>query len=353
MPAMTPIAAGRLVVNGRYLHGAAAGIHRVGRSLVDAAIASGLPLEVVAPSGTGDPRAHREVWAPPGRAGQHIWEQMLLPVAARGRPIISLANTGPLGPRRTVLMVHDLGWRVDPSWFSRSGRLYGRLAWAAARRAAGLLAPTEQIRSELIDAGFDAARVFVVRNAVGDDFTPAAAEAIEAVRERLSMHGPYVVTVGWADPRKDAALAVRAHIRATRDQPHTLVLLGRRHPNFGPVEVPDAPTVRRPGYVSEPDLRALLSGASALVFPSRYEGFGLPPLEALTLGVPALVTDLPVLRESTAGAAHYLPVGDEDAWAEAIVAAIAGRIRPGAAPAWRWSDAAGQLAAALTAMRFL
>jgi glycosyltransferase involved in cell wall biosynthesis len=342
-----------LIVNGRFLAGSAAGIHRVGRGLVDAARGAGLPFEVFAPAGSRDPRVDREMWAPPGRAGAHIWEQILLPAAARGRPVVSLGNTGPIAVRRSALMVHDLGWRVDPSWFSRSGRLYGRLAWAAARRAGGVLTPSEHVRGELIAAGFDPAILFVVRNAVAEDLVRSPDEAVASLRDRIQLAGPYLVVVGWADPRKDAALAIRAHLDAVRSIEHTLVLVGRPHPNFGPVSLPEAPTVRRLGYLAEPDLRALLSGASALVFPSRYEGFGLPPLEALTLGVPAIVSDIPVLRESTAGAAHYVAAGDQAAWTDAMRAALDGGIRPGSPPSWRWSDAARQLADALTSLGFL
>jgi len=250
-------------------------------------------------------------------------------------------------------MVHDLGWRVDPSWFSRSGRLYGRLAWAAARRAGGVLTPSEYVRGELIAAGFEPGLVFVVRNAVADDLVRSSDEAIAALRDQFQLTGPYLVMVGWADPRKDAALAIRAHLDAVRRIEHTLVLVGRPHPNFGQVSLPEASTVRRLGYLAESDLRTLLSGASALVFPSRYEGFGLPPLEALTLGVPAIVSDIPVLRESAAGAAHYVPAGDQAAWTDAMRAVLEGGIRPGAPPSWRWSDAARQLADALSSLGFL
>jgi hypothetical protein len=90
----------RIVVNGRFLLGPPTGIHRVGRGLVDGARAAGIPFEVVAPNDTDDPRADRRTWRPPGRFGEHLWEQVVLPGASRGRPIISLANTAPLAAKR-------------------------------------------------------------------------------------------------------------------------------------------------------------------------------------------------------------------------------------------------------------
>jgi glycosyltransferase involved in cell wall biosynthesis len=73
-----------------------------------------------------------------------------------------------------------------------------------------------------------------------------------------------------------------------------------------------------PGYVPQADLRSLTAGAAALVLPSRYEGFGLPALEALACGIPVVTTDIPVLREVTGGLADYVPVGDIPALAEAL-----------------------------------
>lgn len=342
-----------VVVNGRFLLGPPTGIHRVGRGLVDAARAAGLPIEILAPSTADDVRADRAVWAPPGRLGEHFWEQVLLPRTARGRAIVSLANTAPLASRRSVLMIHDLGYEVDPRWFSRIGRLYGRLCAASVKRAWALLTPSEQVRSELIAKGYPADRVFAIRNALEDGYGPASPDAVAAARTRHGLREPYVLCVGWADPRKDVGTAAAAHLRIAAEIPHLLVIVGGPHSNFGPVRIPEAPTIRRIGYLDSEELRAVLTGASALAFPSRYEGFGLPPVEALACGVPALVSDIPVLRESTAGAAHYVPPGDVEAWAGALRAALRGEITPGPAPVWRWSDAAGKLGDALTALRLL
>jgi glycosyltransferase involved in cell wall biosynthesis len=90
-----------------------------------------------------------------------------------------------------------------------------------------------------------------------------------------------------------------------------------------------------------------MTGAAALVYPSRYEGFGTPPLEAWACGTPALVSDIPVLRESTEGRAVYLPAGDVDAWADAIAAAVRGEIATPAPATRTWADAGRELVAAL------
>jgi glycosyltransferase involved in cell wall biosynthesis len=145
--------------------------------------------------------------------------------------------------------------------------------------------------------------------------------------------------------------AIAAHLEVIDTHPHDLVLVGRKHPTFSTVNVPAAATIRPLGYVPDDDLAALLTGATALVFPSHYEGFGLPPLEAMACGTPALVSDLPVLRESTWGRAIYVPPGDVGAWTTALRGVLAERPDVPELPAWSAGDMAAQLAAALEPVR--
>jgi len=334
------------VVNGRFLRAAPTGLHRTARSLLDAARKTGANLEVFAPPGVNDPRVDRTLPAPAGRFGDHVWEQVVLPAAARGRPVLSLANTGPLATRRAAVMVHDLAPLVGPGWFAPAMRAYGALVAAAARRARLVITPSHAVRDEIVAHGATG-RVVTVRPAVDAYLRAASAPEVEAVRTRWGLAGPFALFVGWADPRKDLATALSAHLRAVRRVPHQLVLVGLPHPTFAPVHVPPVPSVVNAGYVSDDDLRALLTAAAVLMYPSRYEGFGLPPLEAWACGTPALVSDIPVLRESTCGRACYLPVGRADAWAAALQQALVDGLAVPSLPAWSWDDAAGVLVGAL------
>jgi glycosyltransferase involved in cell wall biosynthesis len=182
-----------------------------------------------------------------------------------------------------------------------------------------------------------ARRVTVIHPAVDSRWAPAAADDVAALRDRAGLTGPYLVLLGWRDPRKDAATALGAHLRAARVVPHHLVLVSGGSNVFAPVTFPDLPSVVRLDAVDDEQLRVLLTGAAALLYPSRYEGFGLPPLEAAACGTPAVVSDLPVLRESTQGHAAFAPPGDVGAWTEALLAALRGDLptppRPTRTPA--------------------
>jgi glycosyltransferase involved in cell wall biosynthesis len=339
-----------VVVNGRFLRGTPTGLHRVGRSLLDAMREAGLEATVVAPSGVDDPRVDETWGAPGGTAGDHLWEQVVLPRRAGDRVVLSLANTAPVLARRGVVLVHDLAPLVGPQWFAPRMRAYARLVLTAARRAEAVLTVSHVVADELRANGVTAP-VTVVHNAVDDGVTAPPPPDVDAALDRLAVRRPYVLFVGWADPRKDVGTAVAAHRLAARTDPHRLVLTGLAHRNFAPVVVPDLDTVLRPGYVDDADLRALLAGASALLYPSRYEGFGTPPLEAWACGTPALVSDIPVLRESTEGRATYLPVGDVAAWAAAIGAAVRDEVTAPTPSVRRWSDAAQDALSALAALR--
>jgi glycosyltransferase involved in cell wall biosynthesis len=335
-----------LVVDGRFLTVKATGLHRVARSFVAAAKDAGVDLEVWTPGACRSPLADRALHVPNGRLGGRLWEQVVLPTAARGRTIWSLTNTAPL-LRPGVVVVHDLAASVGPQWFAGSMRLYARSVLAGARRAEGVITVSHAVRDELIGHGVRADRIAVVSPAVDARFRPAAAGDVDRLRISLGLRDDYAVMVGWADPRKDVATAVAAHERTVREHPHDLVLVGSGHPTFAHVAEPRGERIKVVGHSSDDDLVTLLTGAKVLLYPSRYEGFGLPPLEAMACGTPAVVSDIPALRESTAGNARLVAPGDVEGWAEALRDGLRGALRPASPPQRSWKSVGAELAAAL------
>jgi glycosyltransferase involved in cell wall biosynthesis len=337
-----------IVVNGRFLANRfLGGVHRAGRSYIDSLRLLDVGLEVVAPRPTDDRRVDRQHWVPPGQTGWQIWEQVVLPAHARSRTLLSLANTGPLFASRHVMFLYDVSFHVAPHWFRPHNNRYMEVMLRAARRATRVVVASETVRAELANLGVALDRTVVIPLAVDPMFSAAPEAAIIDIRHRLNLSQPYFVIFGWGDPRKDVATVVAAHTRLVTRQPHDIVLLGRQHPKFAPVSIPTIPSLRPVGHLDDAALPALLSGAAGLLYPSRYEGFGLPPLEAVACGTPALASDIPVLVETVGTAAHLLPPGDVRRWEEAMSAALEGQIAPGVAPSWSWRDAGQRLAALL------
>jgi glycosyltransferase involved in cell wall biosynthesis len=304
-------------------------------------------IEVVTPNGTSDERADRWLWAPPGVAGLQMWEQVALPLAAGNRTLLSLANTGPLAARRHALFLFDASATLRPEWFTRFFSTYMRVMLAVARRADLVITGSDVVRRELADLGVPRDRVAVVPLAVDQIFRPAVPSETTRVRHRYGLDLPYLVHLGWGDPRKDAATAVAAHAAVVDEIPHELVLLGAPNPYFAPVSLPEAPSIRRLGRVGDADLVPLIAGAHGLLYPSLYEGFGLPPLEAVACGTAAIVSDLAVLRETVGDHATYVPSGDVPAWADAVRRALTGALPRGEPSPWQWEDAADLLVTTL------
>jgi glycosyltransferase involved in cell wall biosynthesis len=214
----------------------------------------------------------------------------------------------PLAPGATpfVLTVHDRSWEVRPDDFTRYERAWhaaARPRWLA-RRAAAVLCDAEAVRDELLaEWGLDAARVHAAPLAARPLELPAAAGG----------GSPYFLFVGALEPRKAPDLLAEAFLVARgRGLEAELVFAGD-----GRLD-PHGPGIRRPGQVD--DLGALYAGALAVVLPSWLEGFGLPPVEGLAAGAPAIVSDLPVFREVLGDGALFVPPGDVEALAEALLA---------------------------------
>jgi glycosyltransferase involved in cell wall biosynthesis len=208
-----------------------------------------------------------------------------------------------------VVTVHDLAFVRLPAMFDRRFRVYSNITHrAAARRAGAVIAVSETTAFDVRDLwGIARERIVVARHGPGQPLSAAA-------RPDAPAHFLYV---GDAEPRKDLAtlLEAFARYRSAVDDPLGLVLAG--------LDGPATSGVRYSGAVTRAQLAALYAGAAALVHPSRYEGFGLTPLEAMSAGTPVLAADAPGVREVCAAAARYFLPGDCAGLAGALAALAA------------------------------
>jgi alpha-1,3-rhamnosyl/mannosyltransferase len=297
------------------------------------AVRGELPFRVSAFGAPGFAAAHPEVVSPicladgprwirnrPARvAAEHTW------LAARTRRAALVHHGGgtmpAIGARPAVLTVHDLQFLTYPNYVHPAKLAYLRRAVrASVRRATVVVVPSEYVAASVIDAyGTDPAKVVVVPH--GIDLTRPAPDAIRAVRARYGLADEsYLVFPGITHPHKGHRFLL--DVLAARPDGPRLVLLGGRGAADAELSAAIAAAglgnrIFRPGRVQPDERDALVAGAEALVFPSEYEGFGAPVVEAMALGTPVICSDRTALPGVVGDAALVTPlVGD--AWVAAL-----------------------------------
>jgi glycosyltransferase involved in cell wall biosynthesis len=229
---------------------------------------------------------------------------------------------------RTVLTIHDLSLLLHAETHERRSvaRATRRLPLMA-RKADAIVVPTEAIRGEVCEhLRVGEEKVFVVAEAAREFFRPVDFAETKATRERLGIGDEFVLTVGTIEPRKNIPTLVAAFERllANDSARHLqLVIAGGKgwlsRPSFAAIENSRAAgQIVLTGYLQDEALRDLYSSCRVFVYPSLYEGFGLPPLEAMACGAPVIVSSNSALIESTAGAARIADARDPDQLADAI-----------------------------------
>jgi alpha-1,3-rhamnosyl/mannosyltransferase len=222
-----------------------------------------------------------------------------------------------------VVTVHDLIPFVLPRdypWVRRARLLGLRLL----RHADAVIAVSDATRRDVLRfTRTDPERITVIPEGIGPAFRPATAEAVAEVRAKLRLEGPFLLAVGTFDPRKRIALLADVVRRVRTDHDIALVIAGDQGTFIASVTAELARAglgehARVIGHVTNDDLVSLYTGAAVFVFTSAYEGFGLPPLEAMACGTPAVVFDNSSIAEVSGGAASVVRDGDTAAMAAAI-----------------------------------
>ena len=309
-----------------------------------------------APDATGFERSC-EVRRIQGRPGTW-WEQIRLPPAVRADGVnvfFAPGYTAPLRlPAPLVVTIHDLSFVAHPEWFGlREGVRRRWLTERAARQARAVVTVSEFSRRELIDRlGVDAARIHVIPH--GASCPPAGAAGAD--------RAPIVLFVGSIFNRRRVPELIRAFGPIAQRHPDaSLEIVGdnRTYPHHDIARIVSAEgldgRVRWHQFLPDPELRTLYGRARAFAFLSEYEGFGLTPIEALAAGVPPVLLDTAVARETCGDAALYVPADDIGAATAAIERALfdaAARKQilaaaPGVLARYSWPEAARRTLAVL------
>lgn len=298
-----------------------------------------------------------------------VWEQYTFPAHCRrlAADVAFVPYWGsPLrSPCPVVVTIHDLiPLLLDDYATKATARAYTWLVAQAARGAAAVLAVSQAAQADIVQRlRIPAARVHVTYEGLGFPHAPVSDPAeLERVRRTYDLPLHYLFYLGGFDPRKNVPLIVRAYDRARQKRPDLapLVIAGKL-PDPGDgwftdprpliAELGLGDCVHPIGFVPDADKPALYTLADLFLFPSRYEGFGLPPLEALACGTPALVSDSSSLPEIVGETLPPVPTGDETVLAAAMLSALDHPPDPARllaqAAKFTWADTAAKTAAVI------
>ncbi|MGH3871821.1 MAG: glycosyltransferase family 4 protein [Pseudonocardiaceae bacterium] len=272
----------------------------------------------------------------PARVLRQLWQRAGWPpteLLAGHADVLHATNfvLPPSKRARGVVTVHDLAFLDRPDQLARQQRDLPDLVARSVARAAVVCTPSAAVAQQVARRlGVPAQRIVVTPLGVDRSWLTAAAPT-EALRTALGLPRRYLLFVGAAQPRKGLDVLLDAH--AARSDLAPLVLAGPA--GWGPTPVARQHRVRTLGYLDDADLRCVVAGATALVLPSRDEGFGLPVLEAMAAGVPVVCSDLPALREITGGLATLVAPEDPVALAAALATVADSGCDPAGAAARR------------------
>lgn len=224
-----------------------------------------------------------------------------------------------------VITIHDLSFLHHPEWFTPGRARFYRAAIArSARRALRVVADSRATADDLVRLlEIPARRIDVIPLGVHPRFRPAEPAQCAWVRDAYRLPESFFLFVGTLEPRKNLGRLIRAWARVADHVPD-LVVIGRQGWKMGAVRqllqtVPCRERIHWTGHVADDDLPALYSAATAFVWPSLMEGFGLPPLEAMACGTPVLTSNTSSLPEVMGDAALLAPPEDEEALERAML----------------------------------
>lgn len=307
----TPIAIMNIAVNTRTLASKLTGVQRYTSEIVNRL---GARIEHIAPQSALD-----------GIAG-HAWEQAVLPTLLHGRLLWSPANTGPLVVEKQVVTIHDLSVVDRPEGFSlRFREFYRFLLPRLTRRVRAVITVSAFTRERLIEwARIPPSRVHAIHLGVDRRFSQQQLDSIEKLRNTLEIPSRYyILSLGSLEPRKNLPRLLAAWERVQRELPDEvwLVVAGGKgkssvFKDVGIQRLP--PRVHLTGRVPDEFLPTLYSGALVFTYPSLYEGFGLPPLEAMACGTPVLTSNVTSLPEVVGDAGLLVDPYDVEAIAHGI-----------------------------------
>ena len=261
---------------------------------------------------------HNITIQPCGRFAGHIWEQLELPFYSRGSLLINLCNTAPLVKFYQMITLHDVIFMTNLDsqklWFKAWYRVIAYVTSATAKHIFTVSQFSQQEICRLL--GCNIAKITVLGNAPKITNYPYQDDILHKFN---LVSRPYYLMIGSNSARKNTQLVAELFAQDPRCQELILVIAGGKYANLGEVSTIEASNIIYTNYIDDSALRCLYHHAQALLFPSLYEGFGIPLVEAMAESVPIIAADIPVTHEVCAESALYFSATDSQQLANCIL----------------------------------
>jgi glycosyltransferase involved in cell wall biosynthesis len=250
----------------------------------------------------------------------HLWEQINLPLYSfmNSATLFCFCGMPPILYNRLIYTIHDLSFIRHPEFFNYFYQFFYKIFTKIAyKRCMRISTVSEFTRKELIDV-YGPREIDIVNNSISH----LTGKNIRPVLPNFLMNCDFILTVGSLDPRKNIQKLINVFIREELDV--TLVIVGKKNSVFSGdgIKAPNLKNVIFTGYLADDELAACYINAKCFFYPSMYEGFGIPPLEAIFYGTPVAVSDIPVHREVLKEYVHYFSLDKFEGLNEIIECAI-------------------------------
>ncbi|MBR8252825.1 glycosyltransferase family 4 protein [Burkholderia ambifaria] len=305
----------QLIYNGRFTTQKTTGVQRVARELIAALIKFHPqdPVTVLVPPRPGVAVSGAKT-VEVGFYKGVVWEQLILPLFARRGRIVNLGNSASIFLGNQIIYMHDAAVFDTPAHFSRPFRMWYRIMfWILARTSACVLTNSRFSRDRLAHhCGVSAEKIRIVP--LGADHLDALEPDTSVLDKHALTPDRFVLAVSSMNPTKNFGRLIAA-FRQIGDPSVDLVIVGMQNTTVFSKHDPvgaSEPNIKYVGYISDEQLKALYQNAACFLYPSIYEGFGIPPLEAMRYGCPALVGNSAALPEVCADSALYCDPYSQD-----------------------------------------
>ncbi|KAF2510787.1 glycosyltransferase family 4 protein [Flavobacterium zhairuonense] len=315
-----------IYINGRFLSHKMDGISRFSLEICKQLKKRNLNFKIIVPTWLEYENNEDFKIVKTGNLKSHFWEQIDLQrfLKSQGSPLlVNFSGLGPIFYKNQVITIHDLSFYANKKWFSKTYTFFYRNATPIlARNAIKILSVSNFSKNEIVKyLKVSEKKIEVIYNAVSDTINPSRNNEISTSNINYILDYKYILAVCSIDPRKNLQRLIDSFSELNLPD-IKLVLVGKKSNHFNVKLKSDSNNIIFAGFVSDFELAMLYDNCDFFIYPSLYEGFGIPPLEAMYKESATIVSDIPSLREVCADAAIYVNPYDTESIKKGILKLI-------------------------------